>query len=397
MSDESRVAPRLQDFPLPLVKMVVRQIADGKGSPAAIAESIARFAQTSKLARDAAMGVVGYVISLAPVRALPTATVLKWMAHEGFAPQLVHTVETSKSSALMPRIADLAANVNASKVVDALYWRLAASLQRATVGGKPMYFADEAQNQRLASLIVGFMEKGEKRAPVTFPLFGFIANFVRLSDAERQRHAEKHGPMCLWDVSHVSDFSGACTAKLSSDLFWDTSAATSMRGMFKGNTEFRGDVSTWDVSGVRTMDEMFAGSGIVDGVGSWDVGELQSARSMFAGALHVSPALRLSRWNVGKCTDLSSMFAGSSVTDNGIGEWKLHAEANTTEMLPASFTGSLHKWSEKHRSDARAALAPHSPSPQAFGALGARSEDELVEDLFADELRKRERGGCAVQ
>ena len=397
MSDESSVESRLQSIRPSLVRMIVRAIADGKGSPAEIAQSIARFSQASKLARDAAMGVVGYVMSLAPVRALPTATVLGWMARKGFASALVRTVETSKSSALMPRIADLAADTNASEVVDALYWRLVASLQRATVGGKPMYFADEAQNQGLASLIVGLMEKGVKRAPVTSPLFGFIANFVRLSAAERQRHAEKHGPMCLWDVSQISDFSGACTQKLSTDLFWDTSAATSMSGMFKGNTEFRGDVSTWDVSGVLTMDEMFAGSGIVDGVGSWDVGELQSARRMFAGALHVSPTLRLSRWNVGKCTDLSSMFAGSSVTDNGIGEWKLHAEAKTAGMLPASFTGSLHKWSEKHRSDARAAPAPHSPSPQAFGALGARSEDELVEDLFADELRKRERGGCAVQ
>jgi surface protein len=68
--------------------------------------------------------------------------------------------------------------------------------------------------------------------------------------------------------------------------------------MFSGNGEFHGDLSTWDVSQVALMDEMFSASGIEDGgIGSWDVGALTSAYGMFLNATQLSPKLVLSRWN----------------------------------------------------------------------------------------------------
>ena len=179
----------------------------------------------------------------------------------------------------------------------------------------------------------------------------------------------KYGPMCMWDVSHVKNFSFACSvlheeedAPFNSDLYWDTSSATSMREMFSENREFRGDLSTWDVSKVRDAEKMFCNTRIEDsGIGSWDVRSLVTARGMFTGAVSLRRELNLSRWNVRNCTDLCQMFAGSSITDSGIGKWTLHRDANTFLMLQAcAFRGDLSGWHHTKRGMAAARSPPPS-------------------------------------
>lgn len=78
------------------------------------------------------MGVMGYVMSLAPVRAVSTSTLLERMSHRDFAAEVVRTARR-RSSALMPRIADLAANERGAAVADALHEKLFASIRGATV------------------------------------------------------------------------------------------------------------------------------------------------------------------------------------------------------------------------------------------------------------------------
>lgn len=407
-SEEGRVAAsRLENVPIELVKEIVRHLVNGEESTTELARifrSFNAFAQTAKLGKEAAMGVVGYVMSLASVRAVPTKTFLQWLPRRGFQDALVKTVEEGKSSALMPRIADLAAEPTASDVVDALFWKLVASLRSATVKGEPMYSGNEEQIQALADEILRRMGPRNSLQPVReaiakdFPKGGFVKGFVtyflKLPVDQRLHHALAYGPMCLWDVSQIEDFSGPCGAgTFSSDLYWDTSSVLSMSMTFANNTEFRGDLSTWDVCKVRTTESMFFGSGIVNsGIGSWNFRELQSARSMFAAAKNISSKLRFSRWNLEKCTDLSLMFAESSVTDNGIGEWKLLKEASTAGMLPASFHGRLDKWTTEQR-DATGAR----PAMPSFGTT-AQSEEEIVTRLIADAVNQRDQGGgCSVQ
>lgn len=410
-SEEGRVAAsRLENVPIELVKEIVRHLVNGDESPTELAEIFRSFnalAQTAKLGKEAAMGVVGYVMSLASVRAVPTKTFLQWLPRKGFQDALVKTVEKGKSSALMPRIADLAAEPTASDVVDALFWKLVASLRSATVKGEPMYSGDEEQIRALADEILRRMVPPNFFKPVReaiakdFPkggfVKGFVTHFLKLPVDQRLHHALAYGPMCLWDVSQIEDFSGPCGAgtfgTFSSDLYWDTSSALSMSMTFANNTEFRGDLSTWDVCKVRTTDSMFFNSGIVNsGIGRWNFRELQSAKSMFAAAKNISSELSFSRWNLEKCTDLSLMFAESSVTDNDIGEWKLLKEAITAGMLPASFRGRLHKWTTEQL-DATGAL----PAMPSFGTT-AQSEEEIVTRLIADAVNQRDQGGgCSVQ
>jgi surface protein len=399
-------ASRFEKVHISLMKQIVRLLVGGEDSPEGLAEvfkSFNAFAKASTLTHEAATDMLGYVMSLASVRALPTRSILTWLPRTGFTEALIETVKAGKSSALMPRIADIAADENAGDVVTAMMWRLIASLKGATVRGEPMYGSDERDIEGLGVATVERMESGKKLLPVrealneNFPLAGFVRNFLNLPVKERLRHTLKYGPMCFWDVSQIDDFTYACRANFSSDLYWDTSAVRYMKETFQGNTEFNGDLSTWDVSKVTLTDGMFSGSGIVDsGIGFWDLGELRSARSMFEGARKISPKLKLSRWGLDKCTDLSSMFAGSSVTDNGIGEWKLPGDAKTASMLPDSFRGRLHKWPGHLAKSTRAvAGAPRG----SFGTLATPpSDEELVTNLFAEAVRERDRGtGCSVQ
>jgi surface protein len=375
-----------------LVRMIVRLIADGKvGGPAEAVRTIATFSQASRLTSEAAMGMVGYVMGLAPVRAIATDIVLRWMPRQNFIAELVRTARESQSSALMPRIASLAADPLGARVADALYGKLVASLRRATVNGEPMYGDDDTPIETLASETILRLRRGAGRRHVGHNLRAFITAFLRLSRAARTAHALVYGPMCNWDV-RLNNFAFACSAlgqkyevvTFNSDLYWDTSAVTNMTSMFSGNGEFHGDLSTWDVSNVTLMDDMFSASGIEDsGIGSWDVGALTSAYGMLLNATQLSPKLVLSRWNVDECRVLSSMFASSSVTDSGIGKWVLHSDATTSSMLENAtlFRGDL-SWSDKHRRDA---CAPRRVSPN-----GASMPIDNPRQQFGSQAKKRQ-------
>ncbi len=195
--------------------------------------------------------------------------------------------------------------------------------------------------------------------------------------------------------------------RFNSDLFWNTSSATDFFAMFYENTEFRGDLSTWDVRKVTNMVSTFAKAGIQDsGIGNWDVRSLETAAHMFANAQFLSTDLDLSRWNMGNCKDLSFMFEQSAIRDNsGVGNWTLHPTAKTREMFhdAAFFSGGPA---------AAVPAAPRVPllvgeveAGHSFGSRDARKNaEEDIRKMFANALREetgqetgQETGWCAVQ
>jgi len=432
----------INSIPAQLVKQIVLLIADGGvESTENAARAIEALSQASRLTRDVTMGMWAYVMSLAPVRALPTSLLLRWMAPSGarsrpgaadssslgrtLATELEKTARESQSSALMPRIAALAASPHGAFVAAALHAKLVASLSRATVNGEPMY-GDEHVGALATEIIrrLGGGHAFRKTARVSHRTFrGFrdrITSFLRSSRAGRTRHALKYGPMCIWDVSHIEDFSVACCAStavpksrdgitFNSDLYWDTSAATDMSDMFRDNGEFKGDLGTWDVSKVTTMTGMFKRAGIADsGIGSWDVGALKNAKKMFGSAPNLSRTLDLSGWNIGECTDLRKMFAGSSVHDSGIGKWTLHPDATANYMFRyTQFRGNLENWSDSSRDAATWGMHAGAPaeSQRAPSAQSAPSKfgdpanyDQRIIAMFDDSFRRTpEKAWCVVQ
>ena len=169
-----------------------------------------------------------------------------------------------------------------------------------------------------------------------------VGDFI-LNRTGRGDLLKKHGPLCLWDVSAIEDFTAACWVNFSSDLFWDTRSARTMVDMFLRNSTFKGHIGTWDVSKVTTMMGMFTWAGIKDsGIGSWSTSSLSNCSFMFRGALGLSKDLDLSRWRFGASPDMTCMFWDSGIVDCGIGNWDVSG-ARAENMLKGTnkFTGFM--------------------------------------------------------
>ena len=414
---------------------IVALVADGKASEAEEKlNALKHLSLASKATQKATMSIMGYVISLAPVRAVPTIALLKKMIYPEFAREVMATAE-SDGTALMPRIADLAADKKGAPVAHALLKGLSVSIRNATVNGAPMYGPAELLDAHITQMVERLkLNVRFKKPPFdTYELHDFVRTFLMLSADKRIEHMHTYGPMCLWDVSDVTNFYCVCEAQLltaepptyltfNSDLFWNTSAAATMSHMFHRNTEFRGDLSTWDVRTVKNMTSTFKEAGITDsGIGSWDVRSLEEAPYMFESALFLSSKLDFSLWNMQNCKNLAFMFFKSAIEDNNIGEWTLRHDANTTGMLidAASFTGHLSKWRKRHKDAAKweghNSDAAAVPAMQSFGTTRSattmeaqQTEVTYVRRLFAKALsaqgteqqkkkKEQEESICAVQ
>jgi hypothetical protein len=412
--------------PIRLTEKIVKLIAHGKADKAeAQLKAIKPFSDASHATREASMGIMGYLLSLAPVRAVSTRALLTRMINLAFAAAVLATASRD-GTALMPRIADLAASETGVPVADVLLEKLRVSIHDATVNGAPMYGPKDAKLDAHIKEIVERLKRKERfeKPPSSFHPFllqEFVRSFLLLSADERINHMRTYGPMCLWDVSRVANFSAVCDAKpltaepptyltFNSDLFWDTSAATNMASMFLRNAEFRGDLSTWDVRNVQRMVSTFSGTGITDsGIGSWDVRSLEDATRMFFNTPLLSPKLDFSLWNMQNCKNLSLMFFKSAIEDNKIGKWILRSDANTTDMLKhaVSFTGDLP------RAAAAVTAMPSFGTTRSVRTVGAQQTADItdVRKLFAKALsaqgteqkkEKREKkepeaGSCAMQ
>lgn len=175
------------------------------------------------------------------------------------------------------------------------------SLRKATVGldsgaTAQMYSSPDA----VADYAIESLKEGPPSAvPNTEELRWMIRTFR--DPEQRTRTIGRYGPLCIWHVAEIADFTGACAVEpgapgFSSDLFWNTRSATTMTRMFQHNKQFKGYIGTWDVRNVREMSHMFEGSGIKDsGIANWNTKSLTDATSMFSGA-ELSAGLDLSRW-----------------------------------------------------------------------------------------------------
>lgn len=257
----------LESVPLDLMREIVRRIAGAvrgehpaqRGGQAALEPARVKlgtlniFARTSKAMRDLSLG---YVMSLAPRSVVRTVDLLDMMRHSGIRSQVLLAASSPRAAALLARIADLTPSV-----IEELRTPLQESLARATVGGAAMYSSDPGILAALTERIIARLkEREERREDQAYPKMkrpypkvqsgSSVSDFIVLSAADRMRLAEKHGPLCLWDVSDVTILDTACasdgiqTPSFSSDLYWDTSKCTSMNGVFLHNAEFHGDLST---------------------------------------------------------------------------------------------------------------------------------------------------------
>ena len=164
-------------------------------------------------------------------------------------------------------------------------------------------------------------------------------------------------------ISQGQDVSKVCTSLVTdmSDLFkdnsfnknissWDVSNVTDMHNMFNGAYSFNQDLNSWDVSKVTDMIGMFYNASDFNGdIGSWDVSKVTDMTAMFNGASSFNQDLvnlPIGSWDVSSVTNMSYMFYNAFDFNGYVGSWDV---SNVTDMIgmfyqATSFNQNLSNW-----------------------------------------------------
>ena len=124
----------------------------------------------------------------------------------------------------------------------------------------------------------------------------------------------------------------------------DTSAITVMSGLFH-TSNFKGDISNWDVSNVQYMDNMFFGCKEFNGnICHWNVSNVTSMNGMFASCSKFN--CDISNWDVSNVTDMGGLFCRCNSFNQDISKWKVDQVKNMINLFRecSKFDQDISKW-----------------------------------------------------
>ncbi|MEO7044972.1 MAG: BspA family leucine-rich repeat surface protein [Ferruginibacter sp.] len=157
-----------------------------------------------------------------------------------------------------------------------------------------------------------------------------------------------NGDISSWDVSNVTNMNEMFMgdAHFNQDIgSWDVSKVTDMSYMFDGDTLFNQDIGKWNVSNVRSMFVMFDDAKAFNqDIGNWNVSNVANMSVMFADAASFNQDI--GKWDVSNVTDMSGMFSDAASFNQDIGDWDV---SNVTDMPgmfreAISFNQNIGKW-----------------------------------------------------
>ena len=167
------------------------------------------------------------------------------------------------------------------------------------------------------------------------PVWGTCPNTLTpITDANIQTAVD------LW----ISD-SAAATTTYGDISTWDVSQVTNMSELFYNKTTFNDDISNWDVSNVTNMYALlWQATSFNQDIGAWDVSSVTNMYIMFNGALAFNQDI--STWNVSSVTDMSGMFEIASAFNQDIGSWNVSNVTNMNTMFydATSFNQDISAW-----------------------------------------------------
>ena len=139
----------------------------------------------------------------------------------------------------------------------------------------------------------------------------------------------KYIDISKWDVSNVKNMNNAfwnCKNLTSvGDLSnWDVSNIKNMSRMFSLCMQLKsvGDLSNWNVSNAKDMGAMFGNCEQLVSIGDltdWNVSNVENMNSMFEYCKKLKSIGELSKWDVSNVNDMSYMFDNSGITN--IPDW----------------------------------------------------------------------------
>jgi surface protein len=129
-----------------------------------------------------------------------------------------------------------------------------------------------------------------------------------------------YGHISTWDVSGVTSMEALFfDSAFNEDIgAWDTSGVKHMGGMFHEALSFNGDIGMWDTSSVTTMDGMFYSASAFDqDIGAWDTSGVTTMNYMFYSASAFDQDI--GAWDTSGVTTMNYMFYSASAFDQDLG------------------------------------------------------------------------------
>lgn len=115
-----------------------------------------------------------------------------------------------------------------------------------------------------------------------------------------------------WDVSYVRNMNNMfvnCNFKINPKIHnWNVSNVKNMRGMF-ASSNFRYDISNWNTSKVEDMSYMFSYCSFNHDISLWNVSNVLEMEYMFSNSKFNQD---LARWNTKKVTTMKGMFINTN-------------------------------------------------------------------------------------
>jgi surface protein len=111
---------------------------------------------------------------------------------------------------------------------------------------------------------------------------------------------------------------------------WDTSAVTSMQGMFANCSSFNQALS-FDTSAITTMNDMFTGCSVFNQSLSFNTSAVTDMAGMFRDATAFNQ--NISSWNTGAVTNMEQMFRDAPAFNQNIGTWNIAKVVTFTNFM----------------------------------------------------------------
>ncbi len=169
---------------------------------------------------------------------------------------------------------------------------------------------------------------------VTFVKAGIVSITVRKAATDKYKASEATYELSIkkfkptTKAALVAEIKRAINAKGNKvNLnYIDTSAITDMSDLFRRYGEykledFNGDISDWDVSKVKDMNDMFLASEFKGDISDWNVASVENMKSMFLASVFNG---NISKWKVQNVTDMQSMFHDATAFTQNLDTWVIN-------------------------------------------------------------------------
>ena len=128
---------------------------------------------------------------------------------------------------------------------------------------------------------------------------------------------------------------------------WDISNVTSLQSIFRANTSFNQDLSGWGnkLGNIITMREMFRESNYNGDLSTWDVSKVVSMWDMFKNAAFNNASI--ANWDVSGLDNMETMFGGEDCAFNqDISNWNVSNVVNMQNLFQKNvvFNQDLSGW-----------------------------------------------------